>query len=473
MKHYYFSLFLVIFCFSCSKTEPISGPGPSDPDDTGADLKACFSLSKTTLQVGEALAVTNCSKGAMAYSYEFGNGSQSTDASPLISYQSAGEFTITLTVTDGEDGSHTTSRQVLVNDSESYYLYPEVAEGYSYLPLETGYNPQSGKVYVIELREDLVGPGGTKFHFKELDASYAATVHYIADKPFESGSAFVNFLAGGNRNFHFSRTLTGLYGSQELTYNASWGFLSNVNPANRHSYGFLPAGSGYVYFGTAEDGDRYKAALELRNSIGDPYQEDLYELGPDSSVILDMIQTETGYAAFAARFIRNATAPHITGYTPVLAYFDPEFTLTSVKVLASSGPGPQISSPNELNGSYHLERLSNGNLILYGNAELFVTDPAGTLITRKYYEDTGRIQGLVALGDSFVISTRNYLRKFDANGTLLKEIQYNGQHLPEILLRDGKLFFVSGYETEDGIKIFYGRADTNLELLPLTPEGPV
>lgn len=472
MKHFY-SYLLIVLCISCSKTEPVSGPGPSDPEEPGAKLKACFTLSKTSLQVGETLTVSNCSQGATSYAYDFGNGSQSAEASPLITYQSAGEFTISLTVSDGEDGSHTTSRQVTVNDSESYYLYPEAAEGYSYLPLETGYHPESGKVYVIELREDLMGPGGSKFHFRELDASFIATIHYIADKPFESGSAFVNFLPGGNQNIHFSRTLTGLYGSQELTYNASWGFLNNVNPADRHSYGFLSTGSGYVYFGTSEDGGRYKAALEYRNSAGDPYQEDVYELGPDSSVLFDMIPSDTGYVAYGARFVQNTTTPRISGYTPVLAFFDTNFTLISVKVITSTTSGPQISSPNELNGPYHLERLDNGNLVLYGNAELIVTDSEGTLITRKFYEDTGRIQALIGLGDSFVISTKNYLRKFDSSGIQVNELQYNGHYLPEILLSEGKLLFVSAYDTADGIKMFYGLADTNLQLELLRPQEPL
>jgi PKD repeat protein len=462
-------LCIVFLISSCSKTGAVDGPEDPEGNDKDPDiaLKACFTLSNESILVGEKLVISNCSKGATTYTFDIGNGSQGTDASPEVVYEEGGEYTITLTVTNAREESKTFSLPVFVTSAASYYIYPNVPEGYSYLPLEAGFHPQNGRPYVLELREDLTGPGGSKYYYRGLDESYVATSHYIADKPFNSNSAFVNFLTGGSMNFHFPRTLASLYGSQELTYNSSWGFISNINPANRHNYGYLPVGGNYLYYGTADDSGTYKAAIEHRNSGGDTFQVDLHALGDSSSMIGDMIKVENGYIAFGGVFTWNTFAPQITGFKPVLAFFDASLNLTSEVVLEESELDAKISSPNHLNGPYHIEQLSNGNLVLYANGELLVTGSTGNLIKHSSFGETKPIQALISLGDGFIISTDNYLRKYQANGDQVKELKYDGNYLPELLEKDGKLFFIAGYDTGDGIKMFYGMADTNLNLLPI------
>jgi hypothetical protein len=166
--------------------------------------------------------------------------------------------------------------------------------------------------------------------------------------------------------------------------------------------------------------------------------------------------------AYGGVFAMNATAPQITGYKPVLAFLDSGLNLESEVVLTNSEVAGIITTPNELNGSYHLARLSNGNLVLYGNGELIVTTGSGDFIKRNFYNENGTIQALIALGDSFVISNKGYLRKFDSNGNQVKELKYPGNYLPEFIEKDGKLYFVSGYDTEDGIKMLYGAVDISL-----------
>lgn len=466
MKHLYPAFCLVLLFFSCSKTEPIDGN--EDPDnDPDIALKACFTLPQQEIVVGETLQISNCSKGAVNYTYDFGNGVQSSEPSPQVIYQEGGEYEITLTVTNNIEESGTFKLSVLVNPAASFYIYPIIPEGYSYKPLGAGINPQNGLPYVLELREDLSGTGGSKYYYRGLDASHAETSYYIADKPYNANAAFANFLTGGNMNFHFPRTLAGLYGSQELTYNGSWGFINNINPAFKHSYGYLKVGSNYLYFGTSGDSGTYKATIEHRNSSGDTFLIDLHTLGTSSSMIGDMIAVDGGYVAFAGVFTMSATAPQISGFKPALAFFDASLNLSSEVLLSDSVMGEQISSPNNLNGSYHLVKLANGNLVLYGNGELLVTNSTGILIKRIYYPETKPVQALFSLGDSFVISTNGYLRKFDANGNQTKELSYDGDYLPELLEINGKLYFIAGYESNDGVKMFYGMADTSLNLIPL------
>lgn len=467
MKQIYLLLCCILLLLSCSKTEPFSGEilPDGDKEDPKETLEACFTLSGETIFVGETLEISNCSKGGGSYSYDFGNGSTSSDPSPEIQYEEGGTYTITLTVTNAKEETETFSLPVNVTSLESYYIYQDIPEGYSYLPLEAGIHPQTGAIYLIELRVDLLGPGGSKFFYRALNTDFTSVTHYIADMPFNANSAFVNFLPNGNQNFHFPRTLAGLYGSQELTYDGSWGFLSNINPANKHSYGCLADGGNFLYFGTVDDAGTYKAAIETRNSSGDAFQIDLHALGAADSMIGDMLRTGNGFVAFGGIFSKNDLAPQISGYTPVLAFLDADLNLISEVVLESSELESKISSPNDLNGAYHLAQLSNGNLVLYGNGELMVTDSNGILLKQRYFEGSTTIQALHALGDTFLISTDGYLRKFSDDGTQIKELKYDGNYLPEFLEVDGTMFFAAGYDSDEGVKLFYGAVDSDLNFV--------
>jgi hypothetical protein len=127
----------------------------------------------------------------------------------------------------------------------------------------------------------------------------------------------------------------------------------------------------------------------------------------------------------------------------------------------------KVSSANDLNGSYHLEQLSNGNIVMYGNGELIVTNETGAKITSTYFDGTMNNQAMVSLGDSFILSSDKYLRKFDMNGSQIKELNYIGNYLPEIIELDGNLFFIAGSDMEGEIKLLYGMTDTNLNPINL------
>ncbi|MEX0291123.1 MAG: PKD domain-containing protein [Flavobacteriaceae bacterium] len=461
MRYLYSLLLGILFIYSCSKDTD----GGDDPKTTA--LEACFEISKDTLSVGENLQLTDCSKGASSYAYNFGNGESSEEDSPTVNYQDGGDFNISLTVTNDDMETKTFSRKVHVISAASKYIYPDIPAGFSTMSLETGIHPSNGNIYSIELVEDHVGAGGSKYYYNELDASYNVTSNYVADKPFEANSAFVNFYPSGNMNFVFSRTLAGLYGTQEITYNSGWGYLNGINSATKHSYGFLPDGVNFLYYGTEEDAGVYKAAIERRNASGDAFEVFLGDLGSTDGMIGDMIPSGSGYIAFGGVFTKNATSPYIENYKPVVIFYDSSLAITSHVIFDSSVLSGKISSANDLNGSYHVEQLSNGNIAMYGNGELIVSDAAGSLISTTYFEGTKNNQALISLGDSFILSTDNYLKKFDANGGLVKKLKYGGHYLPEILEVSNLLFFAAGYEVEGEIKMFYGSSDKDLNLIDL------
>ncbi|UCD60037.1 MAG: hypothetical protein JSV59_09075 [Flavobacteriaceae bacterium] len=466
MKKIYFLVILAAFSTSCSKDT-----SPSEPDnpDPNSSLEACFEVSKEILLVGENLQINNCSVGASTYSYNLGNGETRTEVNPTVVYGKSGDYTIALTVTNEAMETNTFSRKVLVNDAivEDFFIFPEVTEGFNGIPLETGINPVNGSIYSIELLEDLTGTGGAKFYYVELDESYASSAIYLADKPYNSNSAFVNFYPGGNMNFVFSRTLDGLYGTQEVTYNSAWNFLNGINSSSKHSYGYLAEGTNFFYFGTEEDSGIYKTAVETRNSSGDAFAIGLNSFGDADSMIGDMIEVEGGYIAFGAVFNKNLTNPKITNYKPLLIFFDSGLNVSSHVIFEDSVLDAKITSSNDLNGSYHLEQLNNGNIAMYAHGELTVADASGTRISSSFFEGTKNNQALVSLGDSFVISTDQNLRKYDDNGSQIKELNYPGTYLPEILNIDGNLFFIAGFDVEGEVKLLYGSTDTDLNPINL------
>ncbi len=470
MKHYYLLFTLAALLFSCS-TEPVEDI-EKDPDPEGGP-NACFQLSDTVLAIGQDLMISDCSEGAVTYLYDFGNGESSTEKNPAIEYDEGGVYTITLTVTDEEETTDEYTKTVTVLDGDSFYIYPVIPEGFSSIPLELGLHPISGNIYYIENLQDEEGPGGTKFYYKEVDQDYVISSNYLADKPHESNSSFVNFYPSGNMNFVFARTLASLYGTQEVTYMSNWAFVNAMNSAAKHHYGYIRDGSNWYYYGTAEDSGIYKAAIETRNSSGDAFDVTMDAFGPADSMIGDMFEKADGYVAFGAVFSKNDSDPRVTDYKPLLIFYDNSFNVTSHVIYTESVLDTKLTSANDLNGSYHLEQLSNGNLALYANGELIVTNNLGTLINRVYFDGTANNQALKAMSDSFVISTDGFIRKFDNNGVEIAQLAYEGKYTPEIIDLDNDLFFISGFEENGKIKLLYGACDKDLNPVPIDLGGGV
>jgi hypothetical protein len=268
-------------------------------------------------------------------------------------------------------------------------------------------------------------------------------------------------------NFVFARTLVSLYGTQEVTYMSDWGFVNANSSAAKHNYGSLRDGSNWYYYGSTDDAGIYKASIETRNSSGDAYAVSLHSFGAADAMIGDMVVSESDYIAFGAVFSKNDSDPRLTDYKPLLVFFDDAFNVTSHVIYTESVLDTKLDSANDLNGSYHLEKLSNGNLAMYANGEIIVTDSNGGLIHSEYFDGTANNQALIALENGFILSSEGFLRKFDNNGTELTQLPYAGKYMPEIIEWESDLFFVAGYEEDGKIKLLYGACDDDLNLVPI------
>ena len=201
----------------------------------------------------------------------------------------------------------------------------------------------------------------------------------------------------------------------------------------------------------------------------DAFAVALNAFGPSDAMIGDMIPVDGGYVAFGAVFSKNVSLPYVSGYKPLLVFMDADLNVTGHVIYEDSALTGTFADCNGFNGSYQLTELSNGNLAMYANGELRVTDSGGNTLISEFFEGTSNIQALVSLGDSFVISTDEYLRKFNAAGAEMAKVKYNGNYLPELILKDNTLFFIAGYEQENEIKIFYGACDDDLKIIDLSP----
>ena len=464
MKKNYLLILLLSFLIACS-TDSLDENIP-DPEESA--LVACFEMSQETVLTGETLQITSCSEGATNFLYDFGNGDASTKENPVITYQEAGTYAILLTVSNEKGKTSTFDKEINVVSNEGFYYYPDIEDGFSSIPLELGINPNTGNTYYVELLSDEVGSAGYKFYYRELSEDLSSEGQYVADKPYNSNSAFVNFFPSGKQNFVFSRTLNSLYGTQEVTYDMAWAFLNGIQSAKKHSYGALEAEGNYLYYGTDKPGDFNEAAIEVRNSNGDAFQVISNSIPEhENATIGDMIAIEGGFAAFGGVFKANATPPYISAYYPAVMFFDTAYNLTSHVVFEASALTAVINTSDDLNGSFHLEQLGNGNLVMYAMGELWITDAGGNTVFSQYFEDTPNNQALVNLDESFVISTRDYLKKFSSSGSMITELKYGGQYLPEILKDGESLFFIAGYEDEELIITFYGSTDLDLNLISL------
>ena len=94
----YFILFIILF-LSCSKTS--SPPTPV----------VSFTWASSNLTAPSTVTFTNTSTNATAYSWDFGDGSNSTAASPTHIYATGGSYIAKLTVT-GEGGTNSSTQTV-------------------------------------------------------------------------------------------------------------------------------------------------------------------------------------------------------------------------------------------------------------------------------------------------------------------------------------------------------------------------
>lgn len=105
-----------------SKTETITVS--QDPSPV-----ACFTMSNTTIKVGEEIVFTNCSQKAESYAWDFGDGNTSSLENPTHVFTEAGNFTVKLVVSNPSGNAEKTATVVVETEavllSEGFEAYPD------------------------------------------------------------------------------------------------------------------------------------------------------------------------------------------------------------------------------------------------------------------------------------------------------------------------------------------------------------
>ena len=79
-------------------------------------LSAAFSINdQPAAKEGTAVQFSNTSAGAVAYSWDFGNGRSSAEKSPSYTYPACGTYSVKLTVTDAKGATQVLSSDLIVN----------------------------------------------------------------------------------------------------------------------------------------------------------------------------------------------------------------------------------------------------------------------------------------------------------------------------------------------------------------------
>jgi len=75
---------------------------------------ASFAYSQGSTQLSVLFIDTSTSQGALTYSWNFGDGSSSTEANPTHQYAAAGDYTVVLTITDASGLTDTATARITV-----------------------------------------------------------------------------------------------------------------------------------------------------------------------------------------------------------------------------------------------------------------------------------------------------------------------------------------------------------------------
>ncbi|MDH5822138.1 pre-peptidase C-terminal domain-containing protein [Luteimonas sp. RD2P54] len=130
----------------------IGADGGGEPGDPVADFG--FAVDNDTLTVTFTDASSDDDGTIAAHDWDFGDGTGSTEASPVKTYDAAGVYTVTLTVTDDEGNTDSASQTIEVGD-----LGPDATEIFNRQPV-TGLSGAAGDalLYSLVVPEGVEGP---------------------------------------------------------------------------------------------------------------------------------------------------------------------------------------------------------------------------------------------------------------------------------------------------------------------------
>lgn len=439
---------------------------------------ACFEIDKPILEVGQIATIINCSTNAISYEFKFGDGSTSNERNPNISYDFPGEYTVSLTIKTQDGQKSTTSMKVNVNPIEDNYIHPPVLSGDFISPTDFGII--DGKFYYIENYWNVISMLPRSYKYVEINESFQTTKTHLHEIKYNSAHTSLSLLTNGKKILHTVQSMSDRIGSSEILLNSNWEKETASYSSSKPIYGSISVGADIIYFGSKWVSDDQnenftyfrRPYIEVRDNIGqEKYFKVFNEI--EQGFIGDLISTENGYMAFGG----TSTVTGIdtfTDYKPMIIFLDSNFDF--INYISYETKLNISDNYNNLNGTFHIKKLSNNNFVLYSHDEFRIIDSKGHELIMDSFSNGFYKQGIICLEEGgFILSTKNFLKKYDTNGILQKSLRFNGASTPELIRKGNQIYFASAYPssypTADGdlaaYKIFIGSVDLNLNVINL------
>lgn len=469
-----FSLVSLCLLLSCSS-------------DEGTPLPvACFETSvETEAMLGEEITITSCSENASAVTFSYflnGEEIKISDSQFTLRFAAPGAYRIDLEATNIEGATSSTSKTITVSSGESNFKFFDYPLGTNAYTLGSGFDEDTQTLYFIEETSDyLAAMANRKVIYREVDNDYTLKRSLFVGS---TSRFYGHYFKTKNTNLNqctFTAIHPELNTSITFTIEENGNFVSQDFSSIQNMYGAITVGNKRISYGAnseyvSENPRRIYPVIEVKDANDNLLNTYTFETELPNAFLGDLIKVNSGYLGYGGSFEHDND--NYINYTPVLFFFDDNYELKSYKVFENTALKSEPIDFALGTTWFHIEQLTSGNIVMYGFEELIVTNASGDVISitdfRKY--NLIRNQGIVNLGNSFIISTNDYLRKFDASGNELKHIFFDGDETPNLFYIDNKVIFISSYATTDPVenlgslsvyKIFMGAVDQNLNLINL------
>lgn len=449
-KIYFFAFILLNLLSSCSSDTPEEN-----------NLTAAFTLSATTVNVGDDIKVTNTSKSSkeiVSYTFNFGNETSSTEKEPTFYYSRAGEYNVKLVIKDTNGTVATSTIKVTVTEENSLLLTNQLVGGSDVYPIEIGM--QDNKIFYTESYRSVTT--STTSYYRHVEYNNDAktfTTKIITEKNGNSGHAQTTYLNNGNKIVNIIQSMSYYAGTVETELNADW---SPVKSSSSGAiYGSVKNNDQYYFYGSYDN----NPAIEIRNNEGKLVSRKTYESTVKNAFIGNLIKTGTTYVAFGGKY-ETSTTNQFMNYKPFVLFLNENLEITSQKTFETSTLKDIVLDWNSFNGSFKVIKLTNGNLALYSHNELRITTAQGEELKLLKLPNNSNIQGLIEIENGFIASSFQKLEKYDNNGNVLKSISYPGIYNAGFVKKGDLYYFAAGcgssYQNISILEIKLGAVDSNL-----------
>lgn len=284
-KYAIFFFLLIFLAAGCNKN-------PYNFNELPETVKGFFTLpdGKNVFDIDEQIQLTNKSENAESYSWDFGDGTKSTDKDPVKSYASSGIYTITLKAV-GPGGTGTYSETVTIKEDIPAVTYKELFyielgnDLIKKISLEPGSAP--------ETVADITGKGGVGLAWDSANKKI-----YFSD--FEDGSNGKIWRMNEDGS-NMEELVSGIVDPYSIAINLKGGKIYWADDDGNISRANLDGSNAETAFIHIDDGMMRGIAYDSKKDIIYFYEvndENLYAAKSDGTGVSKIVTGAYGYAIF-------------------------------------------------------------------------------------------------------------------------------------------------------------------------------